>query len=72
MVEMLQAVVRDAKETNSLSSIPLAAICLISFAGFLRFDELANIRPCDLEISKDHLTIQISRSKTINCVKEMR
>ena len=63
-VEMLQAVVRDAKETNSLSSLRLAAICLISFAGFLRFDELANIRPCDLEISEDHLTIQIPRSKT--------
>jgi len=63
-VEMLQAVVRDAKETNTLSSLRLAAICLISFAGFLRFDELANIRPCDLEISKDHLTIQIPRSKT--------
>ena len=61
---MLQSVVRDAKETNTLSSLRLAAICLISFAGFLRFDELANIRPCDLEISKDHLTIQIPCSKT--------
>ena len=63
-VEMLQAVVRDAKETNSLSSLRLAAICLISFAGFLRFDELANIRPCDLEISEDNWTKQIPRSKT--------
>ena len=63
-VEMLQAIVRDAKKTNTLASLRLAAICLISFAGFLRFDELANIRPCDLKIGEDHLTIQLPRSKT--------
>ena len=44
-IEMLQAIVRDAKKADTLSSLRLAAICLISFAGFLCFDELANIRP---------------------------
>lgn len=63
-VEMLQSIVRDANKTNTLSSLHLAAICLIAFAGFLRFDELANIRPCDLEIREDYVTIQIPHSKT--------
>ena len=63
-VEMLQTIVRDAKKTNTLTSLCLAALCLMSFAGFLRFDELANIWPCDLEIREDHLTIQIPCSKT--------
>ena len=71
-VEMLQAIVRDAKKTNTLTSLRLAAICLISFAGFLRFDELANIRPCDLEIGEDHLTIQYLVARLISCAKGMK
>ena len=42
-VEMLQAIVQDARKADTLSSLRLAAVCLISFAGFLRFDEVANI-----------------------------
>ena len=61
---MLQAIVRDAKKTNTLVSLRLAVICLIAFAAFLQFDELANIWLCDLEIREDHLTIQILCSKT--------
>ena len=30
----------------------------LAFAGFLRFDELANIKVCDLSFSLRHLTIQ--------------
>ena len=62
-VEMLQAIVHDPKKADTLSSLHLAAVCLISFAGFLRFDEVANIRPCDLIFSEGHLTIQIPHSK---------
>jgi len=32
--------------------------------GFLRFNEVANIRQCDLQIGVDHLTIKIPDSKT--------
>jgi len=63
-VEMLKAIVQDAKKSDTLASIRLAAACLLSFAGFLRFDELANVRPCDLTIGQSHITIQIPRSKT--------
>ena len=63
-VEMLQVIVRNAKKTNTLTSLCSAALCLMSFAGFLQFDELANIWPSDLEIREDHLTIQIPCSKT--------
>ena len=63
-VEMLQAIVCDVRKDDTLANLRLAAVCLISFAGFLRFDEVANIRPCDLAFDEDHLTIQIPRSKT--------
>ena len=34
------------------------------FAGFLRYDELANIRCCDLQLSPRCVTIKIPKSKT--------
>ena len=61
---MLKAIVQDAKESGTLTNIRLASVCLLSFAGFLRFDELANIHPCDLSVGLDHLVIRIPRSKT--------
>ena len=63
-VDMLKAIVQDAKESDTLANIGLASACLLSFAGFLRFDELANIHPCDLSVGPDHLVIRIPRSKT--------
>ena len=39
-------------------------ILLLSFAGFLRFDEAANLRRCDLAFFPTHLKIFIEGSKT--------
>ena len=63
-VEMLQAMVQDTKKENSLANIRLTTVCLLAFAGFLRYDELANIRPCDLQINPTCVTIRIPKSKT--------
>ena len=62
--EMLQAIVQDTKKNNSLANIILATACLLTFAGFLRYDELANIRPCDLQLSSSCVTVKIPKSKT--------
>lgn len=63
-VEMLKAIVDDTKKNYSLANLRLASACLLAFAGFLRFDELANIKVSDLVIGSQHLIIQIFRSKT--------
>ena len=63
-VTMLQAIVHDAQQRNTLASLRLASACLLSFAGFLRFDELANLRCCDIGIGQHHMTLQITHSKT--------
>ena len=63
-IEMLQAIVQDTKKNNSLANIQLATVCLLAFAGFLRYDELANIRCCDLQLSPRCVTIKIPKSKT--------
>ena len=47
-VEMLATLVGF----RSLSDVRLAAICLLSFASFLRFDELAKLCCCDVKTSE--------------------
>ena len=63
-LEVLKAMVSDANNSSSLSDLHLVTACLLSFAGFLRFDELINLRPCDFTFDKDMQKIQIVRSKT--------
>ena len=63
-LEMLEAMVGDADNSGSLSDLRLVTACLLSFAGFLRFDELINLRPCDFTFSQEMLKIKIARSKT--------
>ena len=39
-------------------------MCLIGYAGFLRFSELASIKACDLNFREDCVSIFIEKSKT--------
>ena len=61
--EMLADLVADATKHSSLSNIRLAAACLLSFAGFLRFDELVRLRPIDIGISPSMAKLRICQSK---------
>ena len=63
-MEMLQAMVKDADKNETLTNVRLVTACLLAFAGFLRFDELINIRCCDLVLDQEMLKIHIPRSKT--------
>ena len=63
-IEMLGAIVEDAERSGSLSDLRLATACLLSFSGFLRFNELINLRPCDFSISQEMMKIRIVSSKT--------
>ena len=51
--EMLDKIVADADKHCTLSNIRLATACLLAFAGFLRFDELVQLRPCDIELDEN-------------------
>ena len=63
-VEMLEVMVRDMNRSGSLSDLRLITACLLGFSGFLRFNELINLRPCDCSISGEMLKIRIRQSKT--------
>ena len=62
-VEMLEKIVDNADQSGSLCGLRLATACLLSYAGFLRFDELIHLRPVEISFSKDMITMKIPRSK---------
>ena len=62
--DMLRAMVQDTMEHDTLANVYLTMACLLALAGFLRFNELVNTRPCDLHFSNDMLTLFLPRSKT--------
>ena len=61
---MLTAMVDDLNKNETLANLRLTAACLLAFAGFLHFNELVNIRCCDVSIGVDMLKICIPQSKT--------
>ena len=61
---MLAALVGSLGTSPSLTEVRLAAAALLSFAAFLRYDELSKLRCCDLEFSEQSLSVKIRSSKT--------
>lgn len=63
--EILRQLVESFGGTGALlSDIRTLAICLLSFAGFFRYDEVANLRESDVTIFEDHMEIYVESSKT--------
>ena len=56
-LEMLRAMVDDVDKSGSLSDLCLVTACLLSFAAFLQFNEMINLRPCDFTFSQEMLNI---------------
>ena len=51
----------------SLLDLRTVCICLLCYSGFLRFDEVASIKFCDIEIEETHMRLFIEKSKTDQC-----
>ena len=58
-VNMLEAIVEDVRDSESLSDIRLATACLLSYAGFLRFNELVRLRLVDIKIEEAMMSMHI-------------
>ena len=63
-VEMLGSMVKSLGAMPKLSDIRLVAGALLTFAAFLRFDELAKLRCCDITFTESALSVHITSSKT--------
>ena len=48
----------------TLADLRIVFVCLVSYAGFLRFDDLANVTRKDCTITHDHLSIHLTKSKS--------
>ena len=63
-VDMLAMLVGSLGKTPSLSEVRLASSCLLAFAAFLRYDEMAKLRCCDIIFDEASMTVHIASSKT--------
>lgn len=63
-VEMLSSMVESLGPAPKLSDIRLVAGALLAFAAFLRFDELAKLRCCDITLTDSAMSVHITSSKT--------
>ena len=64
--EMLQMLVDSSFKDKCASVLTLRslALCLLGYAGFLRFSELSNLRACDVKISGSFCRLFLECSKT--------
>ena len=53
-----------ANVDSDLMELRIAAICLLSFTAFLRYDELSTIKYCDVLFGKGYMKIFLESSKT--------
>ena len=56
--------VMDITDKSLLKDFRVAAIIVLAFSAFLRFDEIANIKCSNLDFKSNHLQITIEKSKT--------
>lgn len=52
------------RDKCDLLTIRDLSMILLSFAGFLRYDELSSLKCCDVVLHDDHLCLYINKSKT--------
>ena len=62
--DMLSALVASLGEVPSLTEVRLVAACLLGFSAFLRYDEIAKLRCCDVTFGPQNMVINILSSKT--------
>ena len=60
----LQCIVLKYGDTNSLLDIRVCTISLVSYAGFLRYDEVSSIKSCNLRFKRTYFKIFLESSKT--------
>ena len=62
--DMIEALVNSLGDRPTLTDVRLVAACLLAFSAFLRYDELAKLRCCDVNFSATHMSVHITSSKT--------
>ena len=61
--EILKAIMEKYGSSDNLIDIRLCSMILLAYAGFFRFDELINIRRCDIQMFVSYINIFVCKSK---------
>ena len=59
-----QLVSKSPGKEAPLSDIRTVTVCLIGFAGFLRLNEIDNLKESDVQVCDEHMELFIGSSKT--------
>ena len=62
--DILKTILRKQYPIDNLQKLRICCLLLLGYAGFLRFNELAQIRASHLKFSNSHIEILIESSKT--------
>lgn len=63
--DILQKIVSTYGSNNcTLKDLRIATMCLVSYAGFLRFAELANLKRSNVVFCSSHVKLTLEKSKT--------
>ena len=68
---MLKAMVESVGLDPSLMEVRLLAMCLISFAGFLRCDELIKLKCSDITINAVSMIITVAPVRQISTERDL-
>lgn len=64
-VSLMSKIIHKYSTVHSdLMDLRIAAMCVLGFSGFLRFDELSKLRFCDVLFAKSYMKVFIEQSKT--------
>ena len=62
--DMVTTLVESLGPNPTLADVRLVAACLLAYSAFLRYDELAKLRCCDVTFNDKHMEVHIVSSKT--------
>lgn len=62
--DILKSVINKFGSSNNLNHIRICCLMLISYAGFLRYDELAHIKASNIRFFQSHIELLLEKSKT--------
>ena len=62
--ELTKLVDKFGREDASLLNVCTLTVVLVGYAGFLRFDELSNLKESDVQILEEHMELFIESNKT--------
>ena len=62
--DMIAMLVYSLSARLTPTDVRLVAECLLAFSAFLRYDELAKLRCCDVTFCATHMSVHITSSKT--------